>query len=682
MRALLEKHSTPVLMFCLAILTLAVFFQVTGHEFLNYDDNLYVAENPHVRGGLTGENFAWAFTTFRAANWHPLTWISLQFDASVFGTQPMGFHLTNLLLHIANVLLLFLLLSRVTGHVWRSAFAAALFAIHPLHVESVAWVAERKDVLSTLFWLLTMLAYVQYARKPSAGRYAAVGVLFALGLMAKPMLVTLPLILLLMDYWPLGRFSVGRKNAPPTSRLFYEKIPLLALSIGSCAVTFVAQQEGGAVASVGGVPVGLRVGNAIVSCAAYIVKMVYPAKLAVFYPYSASLPAWEIAASVLLIGGISYLAYRLRASRPYLAVGWLWYLITLIPVIGLVQVGQQSMADRYTYVPLIGLFVALTWLVGQVRRVGLVGLAAVIVLAGLSWRQVGFWKDNNTLFTHALAVTENNHMAHANLGVALYDAGKFEGALDHFRQAVEIKPNEAVAQCSLGTVFMKLNRADEAIEHLETAVRLNNGLSEAHNNLGVLYGNRGDFEKAADHYREAVRTDPDSADAYFNLAVALNASGRPKDAVEAYLESINLRPDDPAAHNNLGAVYARLGRKQEAVSEFREALRLDPDNASARENLDKALSGGGGEREKAAAESALGDEAMRGSRWNEAIEHYSRVLEILPERTLIRNNLAAAYYFAGMYDKAWEQIRLCRKYGGTPKPELIRLLSEKMPEPR
>ncbi len=229
---------------------------------------------------------------------------------------------------------------------------------------------------------------------------------------------------------------------------------------------------------------------------------------------------------------------------------------------------------------------------------------------------------------------------------------------------------------------MKLNRADEAIEHLETAVRLNNGLSEAHNNLGVLYGNRREYEKAADHYREALRTDPDSADAYFNLAVALNASGRPKDAVEAYLESINLRPDDPAAHNNLGAVYARLGRKQEAVSEFKEALRLDPDNASARENLDKALSGGGGEREKAAAESALGDEAMRGSRWDEAIEHYSRVLEILPERTLIRNNLAAAYYFAGMYDRAWEQIRLCRKHGGTPKPELIRLLSEKMPEPQ
>ncbi len=612
MGAFLDKHQSTVIVLCLATLTLAVFFQVTGHEFLNYDDNLYVAANPHVNSGLNSANVAWAFGAFRAGNWHPLTWISLMLDASVFGKEAWGFHLMNLLLHIANVLLLFVLLSRMTGLAWRSAFIAALFAIHPLHVESVAWIAERKDVLSTLFWLLTMLAYVGYTRRPSLPRYAGVVVLFALGLMAKPMLVTLPFVLLLMDYWPLGRISAFRRGGlrrPPATgdhgrvapsetgrplkaspaALIREKVPLLILAAGSCIVTYTAQQAGGAMAGFHGVPFGLRVENALVSYMIYIAKTLVPIRLAVFYPYSGSIPSWEIIASIMLLAGISYAVYRLRNGRPYLAVGWLWFLVTLVPVIGLIQVGQQSMADRYTYVPLIGLFMMVVygsmgvWEYGRGRpdtpkppysHTPILSLVAIAVLSILSWRQVGFWRDDHTLFTHALAVTTRNHLAHANLGVAQYDAGNLDQALDHFRQAVEIKPNEAVAQCSLGTVLMKLNHTDDAVEHLEAAVRLNNDLEEAHNNLGVLYSGQGQHEQAVTHYREALRIDPDSADAHFNLAAALAASDNPQDAIREYCEAIRLNPDDPAAHNNLGGIYARLGRRQDAVVEFKVALRL------------------------------------------------------------------------------------------------------------
>lgn len=437
-----------VLALGLAALTFAAYFSVLSNGFVSYDDGKYVTENPHLRAGLSTDTVVWAFTTFRASNWHPLTWLSHAFDVQLYGMNPLGHHLTSLLLHIANVVLLYWLLFRMTTSPWKSAFVAALFAVHPLHVESVAWVAERKDVLSTFFWMLTMLAYVRYAESPSAGCYLPVIILFAIGLLAKPMLVTLPLVLLLLDYWPLRR-------GPILGRLT-EKIPLLVLAAGSCVVTFVAQRSGGSVADLGRFTLAERIGNALVSYVTYIGKAFWPSKLACFYPHPGSgLPAWQpILAAVGLIG-FTGIVIKLSVRRPYLLTGWLWYLVALVPVIGFVQVGFQAMADRYTYIPLIGIFVMIAWGIpesmGACEYEGvsarkrpparsrplrhsqtrtpthshtLLAATAALVLAVLAWRtsvEVRYWHDEVTLFERALAVTHGNYVAHNNLGRALAD---------------------------------------------------------------------------------------------------------------------------------------------------------------------------------------------------------------------------------------------------------------------
>jgi len=611
MNAFLSRHRHTAIAVLLAILTLAVFLPVTRHEFLNYDDGLYVAGNPHVLGGLHAQSLAWAFTTFRAVNWHPVTWISLMLDASVFGQKPFGFHLMNLILHIANVLLLFLLLNRLTGSLWRSTLVAALFAIHPLHVESVAWVAERKDVLSTLFWMLTMLAYVNYARKPSAGRYAAVLVLYALGLMAKPMLVSLPLVLLMLDYWPLGRFAAKKKDS--NRRLLYEKLPLFLLAAGSCIITFIAQRSYGAVASLHHIPAGLRVANALVSYVVYIGKTILPVKLSAFYPHPHSVPVWETALSAIVLALVTVLVVRAAGRRPYLAVGWLWYVVTLIPVIGLVQVGAQAMADRYTYVPLIGLFIMVAWSVKANGRKGerenwrhgaprspslplahspiltVAAFALIAVLSSLARIQTGYWQDSETLFRHALSVTKGNYLAHDNLGVALYNQGRLGEAADHFSKAVALDPDYADTQANLGTVLMQMGRTDEAARHLKIALRLDNNLADAHNSFGILLVEQGKPADAIKHYREALRIDPDNADTYFNIACAFAELGKLDDAVKNYSEALRLRPDDAGAHTNLGIVLMRMGQVRKAIGELEEAARLDPGNADAKHNLRNAL---------------------------------------------------------------------------------------------
>jgi protein O-mannosyl-transferase len=491
-----RRRLTFVIAVALALCTFLVYSRVCRATFVLYDDELYVFANPKVLSGVTGAGTWWAFTSFYAANWHPLTWLSLQLDAELFGRQAWGFHLTNLLLHIANSVLLFLVLQRLTGNQTRSAVVAALFALHPLHVESVAWVAERKDVLSTLFWLLTLAGYAHYVENPSWCRYLLVAAPFALGLLAKPMLVTLPFVLLLLDYWPLRRLSF----APATlRRLLLEKSPLFALSAVSCVVTWYAQQSYGAVQSLQGFPLEIRVGNALLSYVVYLRKTVWPVDLAVLYLHPGSaLSLWQAAAAGVILLAATALILKGAARFPYLAVGWLWYLGTLIPVIGLVQVGIQGMADRYTYVPLIGVFVAVTWAIADLtahwhlQRVMIAFTAVILITCAVyAWIQVRYWQDDVTLWQHTLQVTPNSMPAHKNLAEGLRRQGRLGEAMREYQTILAIDPED----------------------------------SEAHNNLGYLLVMGDDLEGAIVHFRLALRMRPDYAEAKKNLAQALKDLG-------------------------------------------------------------------------------------------------------------------------------------------------------------
>ena len=468
-----------------------VYWPTLGHGFV-YDDQPYIVDNPVIHGGVTMKGFVWAFTSFYQSNWHPLAWLSHMLDCSLYGVRPMGHHLTNILLHMANTLLLFLLINRMTGALWRSAFAAALFGIHPLHVESVAWAAERKDVLSALFCILAMWAYTGYSKRPILPRYAMVFALFAAGLMAKPMLVTLPFALLLLDYWPLRRQR-------PLRRLIVEKIPLLALSAASSIVTYLAQQSAGSVAEFDRFSFGQRLANAAVAYVTYLGKTVCPTRLAVFYPHpGGALPVWLVIGSAAALLVMSLAALRTARSRPYLAVGWFWYLGTLVPVIGLLQVGSQSMADRYTYLPLTGLFIAVCWLVPDLLRrrsqrltAGALAVLALAALTASARLQVSYWRDTISLFRHATGVTEDNVVAYNNLGAALGRAGRNEEAIRALSESLRIAPNAA----------------------------------KAHYNLAILQSRSGDREGAIAGYRKALAIDPAFRSARKNLAVQLYYNG-------------------------------------------------------------------------------------------------------------------------------------------------------------
>lgn len=462
----MQQHRLERLVCLLLIVaTLAVFQQLPEYDFVNIDDYYYVTENVHVTRGLTREGIIWAFTTLHANNWHPLTWLSHMLDCQLFGLKPGMHHLTNLLLHMANSTLLLLVLKRMTGALWRSAFAAALFALHPLHVESVAWVAERKDVLSTLFWLLTVWGYAGYVEYPGRNRYLLVLLFFALGLMAKPMLVTLPFILLLLDYWPLGRVKLwesreggsGGIQRSSALHLVREKIPFFALTLASGIVTVVAQYKGGAVRSLNLLPLDVRIANALVSYVGYIGKMIWPQHLAIFYPHPGALPTWQVVGAGLLLLSLSIILLRAAGRFPYLGVGWLWYLGTLVPVIGLVQVGDQAMADRYTYVPLIGLFVLIAWGIPDLmarwryRQIALTISAVIVVFCCTvsTWSHVKHWRNGTALFTHAVNVTADNALAHDGLGFALARQGRLDEAIAHYSEALRIKPGYAKARYNL-----------------------------------------------------------------------------------------------------------------------------------------------------------------------------------------------------------------------------------------
>ena len=649
-----------LLAFVLVALTGAVYWQVRHFEFVNYDDNLNVRDNAHVQRGLTIDSVVWAFTTTEVDYWRPLTWLTHLLDWQIYGRNAGGHHLTNVILHLVNTLLLLVVMQRMTGDVWRSALVAGLFALHPLHVGSVAWVTERKDVLSGLFWMLTMLAYARYAERRSLERYLQVLLFFALGLMAKPMIVTLPFVLLLLDVWPLKRMERGDSRP---AQLVLEKLPLLAMGIASVAITFANVQQAGQLAGEQEIPLPSRVANVLVSYARYVGKTVWPVSLSVYYPLPQQWPIPVVVAAGLFLAVVSVVVFRERHRRPYLLVGWLWYLGTLVPVIGLVQGrNHEAMGDRYMYLPLIGLSVMAAWSVSDrilephARKVTAAAVAAALlgVCAVASWFQVRYWKDSETLFRHALDVTRDNWMAHNNLGATLVSLGRVQEAKEHYEQSLRINPKNAEAHYNLGIVLGEAGRIPEAIEHLEQALRMNPDSAEAHYNLGVTLQQAGKIDDAIGHYEQALRVKPDYAEAHLNLGVALEKLGKPADAIRHYEEVLRLRPGYPEAYVDLGSALAAQGRLQEAITHFGEALQIKPDYAEAYYNRGVVLEQIGRRPEAIAdyeqalrikpdyarAHFHLGRALEEAGRLPEAIQHYQQALRIKPDLTQAQNALA------------------------------------------
>ncbi len=657
----------------LALATLAVYVRAARNDFVNYDDSDYVTENMHVQSGLKWANVEWAFKSGHASNWHPLTWLSHIVDCEVFGMRAGAMHLVSVGFHVVNTLLLFLVLRGMTGAMWRSAVVAALFALHPLHVESVAWVSERKDVLSAFFFLLTIGAYAKAKGQRlkakvtdedasrftfHVSRFYILSLLFfALGLMSKPMLVTTPFVLLLIDYWPLRRPGASSLESQPVTglRLVLEKVPFFALSVVSSGVTFVVQRKGGAVSTA--LTFGERIANALVSYARYLRKMFWPDDLAVLYPHPGHWPLWQVLACAGLLLVVCVVVVVLGRRRPYLIMGWLWFLGTMVPVIGLVQVGIQSMADRYTYVPLIGLFIVVAWGINDLVaerlppawRAGVFAIGAAVALVGCGWvtaRQIEFWKNSESLFQRTVQVTRNNYLAHNNLGFyfsgkgriaeameqyhlalkinpayedalnnlgyALAGQRKFAEAIPLYEAALRIRPKHAEVHNNLGNALSETGKIDEAIQHYLIALQQNPEHADAHNNLGIALAMKGKLDEAISHFHAAIRYKPNYASAHSNLGNALAVQHKLDEAIKEFQESLRLKPDEAQAHNNLGNALVEQGRVEEAIGHYREALRLNPDNnPEAHYNLGLAL-------------------ARKGKR-EEALTHFTEALRLKPE---------------------------------------------------
>jgi tetratricopeptide (TPR) repeat protein len=704
-----------VLGLVLAATTVAVYWPACHSDFVTFDDWDYVPSNPRVKMGLTPGGIGWAFTTSYMANWHPLTWLSYQLDATLFGVDPFAFHLTNVLLHAAATLLLFAWLRWATGSLWGSGLVAALFALHPLHVESVAWVAERKDVLSGFFWMLTLLAYTWYVRRPGWGRYAAVVASFAAGLMAKPMLVTLPCVLLLLDYWPLARVSAGlspgRSDTGPGKSgaaqaalrgwrwAILEKLPLFALVAISCALTWHAQKQGGAVAPSGSFSFNVRVANALVAYLEYLEKMFWPVDLAVFYPHPGeSISTARVAVAAAVLGAVTALTLLTRRSRPYFLVGWLWYLGTLVPVIGLVQVGRQAFADRYTYIPLVGVFIMIVWggaaalrrarpavgaaspeggpqapgspstRVGTVRRLGMAGAGLVALAACViaTRTQLTYWSDSLTLCRHAVDVAGPSVLMVGCMARALEADGQLEEAARLYWDGLRMDRTDPLAHNNLGYLLIQQGELERAIDHLREAIRLSPTFALAHMNLGVALDRQGDWQGAVRQFHEALRLQPDFSLAHANLAGVLRKHGRPEDAVQHCREALRLDPDSPLAHANLGAALQLQGQKQEAITHYRHALRLDAGCALAHLNLgviaeqegraDEALEhfreALAREPKLAKAHYNLGTLLGKLGQTAAAIEHLSKAAELAPTQASAHYNLGLALEEKGEQTRA------------------------------
>jgi len=605
----------------LIALTWAVFGQTGNYQFVNYDDPLYVLDNAHVRAGLTWRGIAWAFTHVHSQNWHPLTTMSHMFDCQLFGVNPGAHHLVNVFFHSIAAVLLFILLAQITNSIWASAFVAAVFAIHPLRVESVAWIAERKDVLSGVFFMLTLLAYFRWTRKQTVGRYLAMSILFGCGLISKPMLITTPIILLLLDYWPLNRFS-----GATLSKLVIEKIPLFALSAGSCVATLWAQNF--ALGSTQFLPLQWRVTNALFSYFEYVRQMFWPVDLIPFYVHPENrLEIWRLLIAAISLIALTAIVIVRRKQNPYLLVGWLWYLVMLIPVIGIVQVGLQGHADRYTYLPQIGLDIALVWLIwdltksclprrsasakaGRPQKIGLSAAAAIVLitLSSLSWKQTTHWRDTEALWRHTLAVTPDSDVAHAGLGGILFVRGQIDESIDHYERALRLRDGNVAAHFGLGRALAAKQKTDPAIFHFQKALSIQPDNIGASNDLGVMFASKGEIREAISAWQQSLLFDPDNADAANNIAWVRATATDPdlrdgREALELAQRALRSGGENPVALRTLAAAQAENGQFAEAIATCRRGEEL------AQKNGDRAMT----ESLHSCAESFRRGEALRGT---------------------------------------------------------------------
>jgi protein O-mannosyl-transferase len=599
--------------------TLGVFSQTAYHQFINFDDPGYVTKNPVVQGGLTAAGVAWAFTSTAMSNWHPVTWLSHMLDVQLFGLDPAGHHLVSVVLHGICAALLFIFLVGTTGFTWRSLAVAALFALHPLHVESVAWVAERKDVLSSLFLLLTLICYALYVKRTDRKFYILSLLSFAIGLMTKPMLVTLPVIMLLLDFWPLNRFADEGPLRSKIITLLKEKAPFFLFSLLSAAVTIYCQHKGGAMANLEKAPLDLRAGNALLAYLKYIYMMFWPQDLAILYPFPRNIPLWQPICAGFAVAAVTLGVIVNGGRRPFLVTGWFWYLVTLLPVIGLIQVGGQSLADRYTYIPLTGLFIIICWLLPDIlgrwsyRNVFL-GILSVVVFSALvatTWRQIGYWKDDISLYRHTLAVTSDNYLILNNYGTALDERGDLAGAYGMFRETLRVNPRSAMAYNNLGALSIRWENYPDAVEFYGRALEIVPDYAFARSGLGKALAGMGRIDEAISQYMEALRIDPSLAETHLNLAILLMRRGGRDEAMAHYETAMGLEPMSPKAPINMGTELAREGRMEEAVDCFGRAVSIDPKSVEARFNRGVAL-------------------AKLGRRDEAAREFYS-VLEIKPD---------------------------------------------------
>jgi tetratricopeptide (TPR) repeat protein len=686
-------------MFCLAALTLLVFWHVMDGDFINLDDYDYVAENNHIQEGVTPGAIRWAFTTFHTAYWHPLTWMSHMLDIHLFGLNPRWHHLTNLLFHVANSLLLFRVFHRMTRAFWQSAAVAALFAIHPLHVESVAWVSERKDLLSAFFWLLTMGAYVRYVERPGRWGYGLVLLFLLMGLMSKPMVVTLPFALLLLDYWPLQRLEVpqtasairpglhdpaatdqrGRKakrkrsaqaldgsTRIPASEmrplrmksvwasirpLLLEKAPLFVLVVSASIAAVIAQQQVGALGSIEALPLGARVANAFVAYAFYIRKMIWPTDLAIFYPHHGSWPVGQVVGAVIFFSVATLVVIRKARAFPYMAVGWFWYAGTLIPVIGIVQVGGQAAADRYTYIPLVGLFIILAWgvpdLLKRLRyRRGVLVAASALTLLGLilvTRVQVGYWRDSLTLFDHTISVTENNALILSSRGAVLDRMGEHSKALADYNRAIELDPGYSIAYCNRGAYYYKMGDYYRAIADYEEAIRIDARYPVPYVNRGAAYQKLGDPGRAIADFDRAIHLNPNMSKAYLYRGIARHSLGDYRLALSDYDRAIEMNSRETDVYFNRGSAHYLLGEYDKAIADFNRAIVLNPGDAEALFN-------------RGAAYDHLHD-------YRRAVADYDRAIELNPSFSNAYRNRGAAYLKAGDNDLAWRDLKTAARLG-------------------
>ncbi len=608
----------PKLYLCLllVVLTLAVYWQVQNFDYVYYDDHAYVIQNAQVMNGLSLKGIEWAFKTTYLGLWHPISWLSLMFDSELYRGNPGGYHWTNLVFHIACTVLIFLVLCCLTGALWKSVVVAALFGLHPLHVEPVAWIASRKDVLSAFFFILALWFYAGYAEKQKMGHYFLVMLMFILGLMAKPMVVTLPFILLLLDLWPLNRFERFDQQETLTKSmiggvwsrfrqfwlvgwnnrfLFLEKLPFLGVAVVMSIVMYVTQEESEAVAPLTELSIYDRIVNVCVAYAAYLGKTIWPVNLAVFYPHPGHWPLENFVAALVILTGLICFGLIKRRDYPYLYVGLGWYIITLLPVIGFVQIGAQSMADRYTYIPLIGIFIIVVWgtsyIVERFRIqqmwVGILSFCVLAALSGVAWIQLQCWKNGLTLFEHAIQATSGNYIAHNNLANHLLKRGDSTSAERQYREAIRIKPNFEPAYLGLGALLARQQKDTEAMAEFKKALIIKPDFATARFHLGALLEKNNYLEEALVQYREAVRFQPDEASFHNNLGVALLKLDRLKEATEEFQVAVQLKPDHAGAFNNLGMALSRAGKMEEASAAFREALRLAPDCANAQIHLSR-----------------------------------------------------------------------------------------------